>query len=120
MKIIVRVCVLFALLAVAYSASSSWGTPNGYDDYIFLKKQISYPPVRNVAQTFFFSIPESYQSNDRVITAILLEDGFRNNSGPTNYLLAGGPGWTYANVQMRTQTGFGLNVTYTVYGKYVK
>ncbi|XP_011203314.2 uncharacterized protein LOC105226194 isoform X2 [Bactrocera dorsalis] len=116
MKIIVQVCVFLALVAVAYSASSTWGAQNA-TDYLLISKQVTYPAVRNVAQAFYFDIPESYQSNNKVISAIYLRDQFQNSSGPVNTLLYGGPGWTYASIHMRTQAGFGLNVTFAVYGR---
>ncbi|XP_069964471.1 uncharacterized protein [Bactrocera oleae] len=116
MKVIVQVCVLLAIIAVAYSASSTWGVHN-VTDSVLLNKRVHYPAVRNVAQSFYFDIPESYQNNNKVISAIYLQDQFRNSSGPANYLVSGGPGWTYGSIQMRTQTGHGLNVTILVYGK---
>nr|XP_014102856.1 uncharacterized protein LOC106627309 [Bactrocera oleae] len=116
MKVIVQVCVLLAIIAVAYTASSTWGVRNTTDTVIIYKR-VTYPAVRNAVQTIFFDIPESNQSNSKVISAIYLQDQFQNSSGPVNSLLFGGPGWTYASIQMRTQTGLGLNVTYVVYGK---
>uniref|UniRef100_A0A034WMQ1 Salivary secreted peptide n=1 Tax=Bactrocera dorsalis TaxID=27457 RepID=A0A034WMQ1_BACDO len=114
MKIIVQVCVLLAIAAVAYSASSTWGV-RSVNDTIIVNKRVAYPAVRNAVQTIYFDVPESNQSNSKVISAIYLRDQFQNSSGPTNTLLYGGPGWTYASVQMKTQTGLGLNVTYVVY-----
>ena len=58
MKVIVQVCVLLAIIAVAYSASSTWGVHN-VTDRVILNKRVNYPAVRNVAQTFYFDIPES-------------------------------------------------------------
>ncbi|XP_039953478.1 uncharacterized protein LOC126755671 [Bactrocera neohumeralis] len=116
MKVLVHICVLLALVAVAYSASSTWGVQNA-TDYLLINKRVTHPAVRNIAQTFYFDIPESYQSNNKVISAIYLRDQFQNSSGPINTLLYGGPGWTYASIQMRTQAGFGLNVTFAVYGR---
>ncbi|XP_011177984.1 uncharacterized protein LOC105209325 [Zeugodacus cucurbitae] len=118
MKIISSVFVLFAVITVVHSANSIWGTSNSTDNVIY-KNNLFYPAIRNVAQTFFFSIPESYKSNSRVISSIQLEDQFKNNTGPTNSLLTGGPNWTYATVRMVTQRSYGLNVTVTVYGRYV-
>ncbi|XP_017471174.1 PREDICTED: uncharacterized protein LOC108362626 [Rhagoletis zephyria] len=116
MKIIVQVCVIFAIVAIAYSASTSWGIQNATDSLI-LSKNVVYPAIRNTAQTHYFSIPQSYQSNNKLISAIYLQDQFINGSGPTNSLIWGGPGWTYATIQMRTQSNSGLNVTVVVYGK---
>ncbi|CAD7015040.1 uncharacterized protein LOC101455780 [Ceratitis capitata] len=116
MKIIVQVCVLLTVLAFGYSASSTWGIHNATDS-IILNKRVFYPAIRNTIQTYYFDVPESYQSNNKVISAIYLQDQFQNSSGPSNFLYAGGPGWTFASIQMRTQTGFGLNVTFVIYGK---
>ncbi|XP_018804022.1 PREDICTED: uncharacterized protein LOC108978289 [Bactrocera latifrons] len=116
MKVIVQVCVLLALGTVAYSASSTWGVHN-VTDSVIINKRVTYPAMRNAVQTFYFDIPESYQSNNKLISAIYLQDQFQNSSGPTNTLVYGGPGWTYASIQMRTQIGLGINVTYVVYGK---
>ncbi|XP_011177971.1 uncharacterized protein LOC105209314 isoform X2 [Zeugodacus cucurbitae] len=114
MKVIVQVCVLFAIAAVAYSASSTWGVRNS-TDVLILNTRVFHPAVRNIAQTFYFDIPAS--SNNKVISAIYLDDQFQNSTGPVNTLVAGGPGWTYASVQMRTQTSIGLNVTVLVYAR---
>ncbi|XP_018804021.1 PREDICTED: uncharacterized protein LOC108978288 [Bactrocera latifrons] len=116
MKVIVQVCMLLALGTITYSTSSTWGVQNA-TDYLLINKKVTYPAVGNVVQTFYFDIPESYQSNNKVISAIYLRDQFQNSSGPINTLLTGGPGWTYASIQMRTQAGFGLNVTFAVYGR---
>ncbi|XP_039956912.1 uncharacterized protein LOC126755670 [Bactrocera neohumeralis] len=118
MRIIPSVFVLFAVIGVAYSASSVWGTANSTDAVIY-QKNIVHPGVPNVVQTFFFSIPDSYQSNSRVISSIRLDDEFKNTTGPTNTLISGGPSWTFGIVQMVTQRSYGLNVTVVVYGKYV-
>ncbi|XP_028894343.1 uncharacterized protein LOC105209313 isoform X2 [Zeugodacus cucurbitae] len=114
MKVIVQVFALFAIVSVAYSASSTWGVRNSTDSVI-INKRVFYPAVRNVAQTFYFDIPAS--SNSKVISAIYLQDQFQNSTGPVNALVSGGPGWTYASIQMRTQNSLGLNVTLVVYGK---
>ncbi|CAD7015045.1 unnamed protein product [Ceratitis capitata] len=71
---------------------------------------------QNVSQTVYFDIPETNQSNSKVISVIYLQDQFKNSSGPTNFLYYGGPGWTFASVQMKTLANYGLNVTFVVYG----
>ncbi|XP_053962089.1 uncharacterized protein LOC128865775 [Anastrepha ludens] len=116
MKIIALVCVLFAFIARAYSASTTWGVQNT-TDIIVLNQNIQYPAVRNTVQTLYFNVPASYQSNSKVISAIYLQDQFKNSSGPTNTLVWGGPGWTFATIQMKTQSSYGLNVTFLVYGR---
>ncbi|XP_067634397.1 uncharacterized protein [Eurosta solidaginis] len=117
MKYFVQVCVIAAIIGAACSASSTWGVRNDTDITIVTQKLFYYPALRNGSQTIFYDIPEAYQSNNRIITAMYVQDKFRNSSGPTNTLVSGGPGWTFASIQMRTQPGFGLNVTVVAYGK---
>ncbi|XP_039953475.1 uncharacterized protein LOC120770243 [Bactrocera tryoni] len=116
MKIVVQICVLFALCAVAFSWSSTWGVRNATDVLLF-SKNVFQPAIANKVQIVYFDIPETLESNNSVITAIYLQDQFKNSSGPSNNLYYGGPGWTYASIQMRTYTSIGLNVTFVVYGK---
>ncbi|XP_053962087.1 uncharacterized protein LOC128865774 isoform X1 [Anastrepha ludens] len=122
MKVAVQFFVVFTILATAYSASSTWGERNSTDTVI-LNKNVVYPALANRNQTVYFEIPQSfyslfqYQTNSKVISIIYLQDQFKNSSGPVNTLLWGGPGLTYATIQMQTQSSVGLNVTFRVYGK---
>lgn len=58
MKVIAQVCVLFAIVAVVYSASSTWGVHN-VTDTLVINKRVFYPAARNIVQTIYFDIPES-------------------------------------------------------------
>ncbi|XP_011203313.2 uncharacterized protein LOC105226192 [Bactrocera dorsalis] len=116
MKTTVQICVLFALFAVAFAWSSTWGVRNATDVLLF-SKNVFKPAIVNQVQYIYFDIPETLESNNSVISAIYLQDQFKNSSGPSNNLYYGGPGWTYASIQMRTYTSVGLNVTFVVYGQ---
>ncbi|XP_036331430.1 uncharacterized protein LOC118743059 [Rhagoletis pomonella] len=113
MKSIVLICLLFAAIKASHSASSTWGVRN-VTDTLFLNENAFYPAKPRQAQIVYYDI---YQNNNRVISAIYLQDQFKNSTGPTNTLVSGGPGYTYASVQMTTSTSIGLNVTFVVYVK---
>ncbi|XP_011177968.1 uncharacterized protein LOC105209312 [Zeugodacus cucurbitae] len=116
MKVFVQICVLFAFYAVTHSASSTWGVRNS-TDLLILSKNIFQPAIAHKSQLVYYDIPEKSHSNFKVISVIYLQDKFTNSSGPSNTLYYGGPGQTFASIQMRTYTGVGLNVTILVYGQ---
>ncbi|XP_054089692.1 uncharacterized protein LOC114803646 isoform X2 [Zeugodacus cucurbitae] len=113
MNSIWQVGVLFVIVPIVYTASSTWGIRN-VNDTVVIDKRVYYPASRYMVQTLYFDTPES--SNNKVITAIYLQDLFQDNTGPVNTLVSGEPGWTYASIQMRTQYNVGLNVSFVVYG----
>ncbi|XP_004520723.1 uncharacterized protein LOC101455605 [Ceratitis capitata] len=115
MKAAVQICLLFAFFTITYAASSTWGVRNATADVPIVSRNV-FLPAKNVSQTVYFDIPETNQSNSKVISVIYLQDQFKNSSGPTNFLYYGGPGWTFASVQMKTIANYGLNVTFVVYG----
>lgn len=52
------------------------------------------------------------------ITLVNVIDNFRNSSGATPSLWSGGPGYRYAQINLRSQVSRGLNSTIEIWGKY--
>ncbi|XP_036347391.1 uncharacterized protein LOC118756754 [Rhagoletis pomonella] len=116
MKVALLILGFCGIVVATFAASSTWGVRNETDSVI-IQQRLLYPAIANKAQTVYFDLPASNQSNSKIISAIYVLDQFQNSTGPTNTLVWGGPGWTYASIQLRTSTSIGLNVTAVVYGK---
>ena len=57
------------------------------------------------------------QGNNRNISAIFVYDRFTNSSGAQPSLWSGGPGFKFANINLKSQYNAGINSTVEIYGR---
>ncbi|XP_061390374.1 uncharacterized protein LOC133325669 [Musca vetustissima] len=105
---------IFATTSMAMNAT--WGKRNSTDILLLNETVIRYP-VANSFISADVSFPKSGQSNTHKITAILVFDRFTNSSGATPTLWSGGPGYTMALVNLKSQMSRGINSTVEIWGQ---
>ncbi|XP_005183793.1 uncharacterized protein LOC101891583 [Musca domestica] len=108
--------VFVALFATTLAMSATWGKRNT-TDVLLLNENVFRTPVANSFISVDVSFPKSGQTNTRQITAVFVYDRFTNSSGATPTLWSGGPGYTMALVNLKSQMSRGINSTVEIWGK---
>ncbi|XP_067634399.1 uncharacterized protein [Eurosta solidaginis] len=112
---VVLICVT-ALASVALASSVSWGYRNGTDILIYKENVIRFP-LKNDYQSASVYFPESGHFNARTIAVVYIYDRFTNSSGAQPSLWAGGPGYRFASINLKSLYNKGINSTVEIYGK---
>uniref|UniRef100_A0A1L8EGE6 Putative salivary secreted peptide n=1 Tax=Haematobia irritans TaxID=7368 RepID=A0A1L8EGE6_HAEIR len=108
--------LLVALVAGAMAMNGTWGTRNS-TDILLMTENVFRTPVANSFISADVSFPKAGQTNTRTIAIIYVYDRFTNSSGATPTLWSGGPGYTSALVNLKSQMGKGINSTVEVWGR---
>ncbi|KAH8415880.1 hypothetical protein KR222_002686 [Zaprionus bogoriensis] len=117
MKVIYSCVLLLAVAIVASQAySASWGRRNN-GDYLLSRQTEVRNPVKNSYLTITVDYPRAGAVGYYNITFVNVIDNFRNNSGATPSLWSGGPGYRFAQVNLRSQVSRGLNSTVEIWGR---
>ncbi|EDW08458.1 probable salivary secreted peptide [Drosophila mojavensis] len=116
MKFLYSCLLLLAVFAASQAFSSSWGKRNNTD--ILLSRQNERrAPLKNNYWSVNIDYPRAGTSNNYTISFINVIDNFRNTSGATPSLWSGGPGYRYAQINLRSQVSRGIDSTVEIYGK---
>ncbi|KAH8413387.1 hypothetical protein KR009_010492 [Drosophila setifemur] len=110
MKAVQIALVLSALVAITFAANSTWGTKLS-SSKLAGTQNVTIHKKANVFQEATVSFPLSGQTNTKVIRFINVTDRFTNSSGPYSTLWSGGPGYTFATINVKSQLSQGINVT---------
>ncbi|XP_073848790.1 probable salivary secreted peptide [Musca autumnalis] len=108
--------VFVALFATTLAMNATWGSRNT-TDILLMNESVVRTPVTNTFVSVDVAFPKSGQTNTRKITAIYVYDRFTNSSGATPTLWSGGPGYTTALVNLKSQMSRGINSTVEIWGK---
>ncbi|XP_034109098.1 probable salivary secreted peptide [Drosophila sulfurigaster albostrigata] len=115
MKFLYCAVLILAVFAASHAYSASWGKRNN-TDYL-LSRQIV---VRNPIKNNYISVNVDYPGNGvgyYNISLVSVIDNFRNTSGATPSLWSGGPGFKFAQVNLRSVVSQGINSTVEIYGR---
>ncbi|XP_030558199.1 uncharacterized protein LOC115760820 [Drosophila novamexicana] len=116
MKFLYSCVLLLALCAASQAYSATWGKRNS-TDYLLSRQTEVRAPLKNSYWNINVDFPRSGTSNLYTITAINVIDNFRNSSGATPSLWSGGPGYRFAQINLRSQVSRGLNSTVEIWGR---
>ncbi|XP_064541421.1 uncharacterized protein LOC135430612 [Drosophila montana] len=115
MKFLYSFVLLLALFAASQAYSATWGKRNS-TDYLLSRQTEVRAPLKNNYWNINVDFPRSGTST-YTISAINVIDNFRNSSGATSSLWSGGPGYRYAQINLRSQVSKGLNSTVEIWGR---
>ncbi|XP_013110321.1 uncharacterized protein LOC106089103 [Stomoxys calcitrans] len=114
MKLLLFLALMATLATVALSSNGYWGHRESGDTLIYSKdvkvsakkdkiatKKVSYDPL--------FSRPR--------ITAVVVNDNFKDSFGAVSTVLQGGVGKRYINILLTSQRSKGIDSTVKIYGK---
>ncbi|XP_030387352.1 uncharacterized protein LOC115633971 [Scaptodrosophila lebanonensis] len=110
MKVLQLVIVFSGILAIAYAANATWGSKTN-QSVLANTQNLTVNKGANQYQSSSISFPANGQINTKIITYINVIDRFANSSGPTATLWSGGPGFTFATINLKSQYNQGINVT---------
>ncbi|KAH8237781.1 hypothetical protein KR032_000063 [Drosophila birchii] len=114
MKTLQIALVLSAIFAVAFAANASWGTKLS-SSKLASTQNVTIHKRANAYVDAQVVFPVNGQTNTKIIRFISVTDRFTNSSGPTATLWSGGPGFTHATIQLKSQYAQGINVTALIY-----
>lgn len=106
---------LLALVGVVACTNSTWGFISPYDyiiHYSIRKRSSSFMQV--VSENVTFPFPN--QKNNHTITAIRLTDQVPKGKA-YGQLYAGGPGFNYTTIRLKSQRNQGYNFILEIYGR---
>ncbi|XP_017150698.1 probable salivary secreted peptide [Drosophila miranda] len=116
MKLLLSLTILVAAIFVVHGSSVTWGRRKNND--FLLSRQVE---VRSAIKNNFWNIdvdfPRADTENYYKISAIFVYDNFKNSTGAVPGLWAGGPGYRFAQVNLRSFENVGLNSTIEIYGR---
>ncbi|CAH2058263.1 unnamed protein product, partial [Iphiclides podalirius] len=116
------VCILLCVLAAAcQSAAQSHDLVLGqatYGDVVIYKVNEYKYGFPFFVRTSVLEYPEPGQTNFAYIKAIYVKDNDRDGTGGYPTVSAGGIGQRFVKIKLKSQRGYGLNFTVTIYGRY--
>ncbi|XP_030387461.1 uncharacterized protein LOC115634058 [Scaptodrosophila lebanonensis] len=116
MKFLLSCVFLLALAAACQAFSSSWGVRNSSDLLLSSQREVR-APIKNNYWSINIDFPRAGTTNVRNISAVYVYDNFRNSSGATPSLWSGGPGYRFAQVNLRSQVNRGVDSTVEIWGR---
>ncbi|BFG04324.1 probable salivary secreted peptide [Drosophila madeirensis] len=116
MKFLLTLAILAAAIFVCFGSSATWGRRNS-NDYLLSRQVEVRNPIKNNYWNVNVDFPRAGTVNYYNISAIYVYDNFKNTSGATPALWSGGPGYRFAQLNLRSQVNRGLNSTIEIYGR---
>ncbi|VVC86900.1 unnamed protein product [Leptidea sinapis] len=71
-----------------------------------------------IVRTSILEYPDPGQHNYAYIKSIYIKDNDRDGTGGYPTISAGGVGQRFVRIKLKSQRGYGLNFTVTIYGRY--
>ncbi|XP_058811392.1 probable salivary secreted peptide [Topomyia yanbarensis] len=117
MKFLVLAAILisFGALTIGQSHNYFWGSRRGYDVLLNRTSAFRSPSMLRV-KSMDLQYPLRGQRGGN-ITAINIEDQYSNGKGGYAKLLAGGIGYNFTKIHLKSQRGGGFNFIVEIYGR---
>lgn len=115
MKLLVFVSSFVVLMGFVTSTNTTWGSVGAYDVLLHhevVKKSSSLFQVVTLDVVY----PESYYYNNKTITAIRVTDQILNDKGGYAQISAGGPGFNFVKLHLKSQRGKSFNFIIEIFG----
>lgn len=116
---LLSIFTLFCVLAAGYTQSHDLVLGQAtYGDVIIYKVNESKYGFPFFVRTSILEYPEPGQTNFAYIKAIFIKDNDKDGTGGWPTVSAGGIGQRFVKIKLKSQRGYGLNFTVTIYGRY--
>ncbi|XP_017125588.1 uncharacterized protein LOC108144953 [Drosophila elegans] len=112
MRILLVLSIVLAVILGCHAYSATWGRRNS-TDYLLSRTTEARKPVKNN----YWNINVNYPTGKYNISAVIVYDNFKNNSGANPSLYSGGPGYRFATVNLRGLVSQGIDSTVEIWGR---
>ena len=119
MKLILSSLCLVLCLSLTTSHSTSWKQKDP-SDFLLLRESVVRMPQRRDSWSVDVHYPKHGYNYHMTISAINVIDSITNSTGAIPSLKAGGPGFKYANVNLKSPKRRGINSTVEIWGRMVE
>ncbi|CAK1547760.1 unnamed protein product [Leptosia nina] len=115
LHLVVVICLAAAVSSQSHDLIVGQAT---YGDVIVFKQNEYKYGFPFMVRTSIIEYPEPGQHNFAYIKAIYVKDNERDGSGGYPTISSGGVGQRFVKIKLKTQRGYGMNFTITIYGRY--